>query len=169
MRVIQAQQNQVSSIEDAKKERIRVLTEIVGTVELADEIVGAIDTLEEVDSSGASREEVAAAELAVQRLLEQAGGEAGESLLIASAARWKRHMYERGRAMLLEGQQEAYLAAPGLYRSKMYFEAWLEATKDARVYLVPSDLESLKVRVELQDREAGRDVFDADAGEDLNQ
>ncbi len=169
LRVIQAQQNRASSIEDAKKTKIKILTEIVGTVELADEIVSSLDDLDAKRSGNASSEEIAGAELAVQRLLEEAGGEAGESLLVASASRWERHMFERGRAVLLQGQQEAYAASPRLYRSRLYFDAWLEAIADARVYLVPSDLESLKVRIELQDREAGRDVFDPEAGKEFNE
>jgi len=168
LRVIQAQQNQASSIEGAEKSKIKILTEIVGTVELADEIVGSLDELTAKRNAGASDEEIIEAELVVQRLLEQAGGEAGEGLLIASSDRWQRHMSERGRASLLQGQQEAYLASPGLFRSKMYFDAWLESIKDARVYLVSEQLESLLVRIELQDRDAGLDVFDPNAGKEYN-
>lgn len=168
LRVIQAQQNQASSIEDAEKERIKILTEIVGTVELADEIVASLDELTAKRDAGVSQEEIIEAELVVQRLLEQAGGEAGEGLLFASSDRWQRHMSERGRAMLLQGQQEAYLASPGLFRSRMYFDAWLEAIKDARVYLVSDELSDLLVRVELLDRDTGVDVFDPNAGEAYN-
>jgi hypothetical protein len=46
----------------------------------------------------------------------------------------------------------------------MYFEALLEAMADARVYLTPAELESLKVRLELQDKQAGTTVFDAERG-----
>lgn len=76
-------------------------------------------------------------------------------------------MSERGLASLLQGQQEAYLAAPDLYRSNMYFEALLEAMRESRVYLTPGELESLKVRLELQDKKAGTTVFDAERGEAL--
>ncbi len=169
LRVIQAQQNQASSIEDAQKARINILTGIVGTVKLADDIVAALDGLEEIRNTGGSDAEIANAEITVQRLLEQAGGEAGESLLVASSKRWQRHMSERGRAALLQGQVDAYLAAPELFRSKMYFDAWLEAIADARVYMVPKGLEDLKVRIELQDREAGQELFDPNAGQEFNE
>ncbi|MBL4592178.1 MAG: hypothetical protein JKY96_09500 [Phycisphaerales bacterium] len=168
LRVIQAQQNQASSIEDAEKARIKILTEIVGTVKLADDIVDALNELDVVRGAGGSDTEIVDAELKVQRLLEQAGGEAGESLLVASSQRWQRHMSERGRAALLQGQLDAYLAAPELFRSKMYFDAWLDSTKYARVYLVPKGLEDLKIRIELQDREAGTKIFDTEAGKEFN-
>jgi len=165
-RVISARQNRESLIEQAKRMQIQMLTEVAGSVELAEEI-----SLELIKLDAIRREqgnESAAyieSELAVQRLLERAGGVAGELILGASADRWVRHMSERGQASLLQGQQEAYLAAPELYRSKMYFEALAEAMKDSRVYLTPAEMESLLVRLELQDKQAGTDVFDAEAGE----
>lgn len=73
-------------------------------------------------------------------------------------------MSERGRASLLSGQLEAYLASPQLYRSEKYFDALLASMKESRVYLTPADMASLKVRLELQDNEVGTDVFDAEAG-----
>jgi len=167
-RVIIARQNHESVVEEAKKSQITMLTEIAGSVELAGEIGKKLVSLEALRRS-VGREAVGyiEAELDVQRLLEQAGGEAGELILAAGASRWVRHMSERGRASLLLGQQEAYLAAPDLYRSKMYFEALLASMKDSRVFLTPADLESLRVRLELQDKQAGTDVFDAEAGAEM--
>ncbi len=165
-RVIIARQNRESLIEEAKKLQITVLTETAGSVELADEINDQLIALEAMRREiGRESVEYIEAELAVQKLLERAGGEAGELILAASATRWDRHMSERGRASLLQGQQEAYLASPELYRSNMYFGALLEAMKESRVYLTPGDLGSLKVRLELQDKQVGTDVFDAEAGE----
>ncbi len=165
-RVISARQNLESLIEQARRAQIGMLTDIAGSVELAEQInnrLAALDGIrrEQGDQSLAYIE----AELEVQRLLERAGGEAGELILAAGADRWLRHMSERGQASLLQGQQEAYLASPELYRSKMYFDALLEAMAQSRVYLTPADIEDLKVRLELQDKQAGTDVFDAEAGE----
>jgi regulator of protease activity HflC (stomatin/prohibitin superfamily) len=164
-RVISARQNRESLVEEALKAQISELADVAGSVELAEEIS---EKLRELDalrrSAGSDSDEYIEAELEVQRILERAGGEAGELILSASAKRWVRHMSERGLASLLQGQQEAYLAAPELYRSKMYFEALLEAMADARVYLTPAELESLKVRLELQDKQAGTTVFDAERG-----
>ena len=165
-RVISARQNRESLIEEARKSQIAKLADIAGSVELAEEISAKLVALDDLRrSSGSDSDAFIEAELEVQRLLERAGGEAGEFILSASANRWVRHMSERGLASLLQGQQEAYLAAPELYRSNMYFEALIEAMRESRVYLTPGELESLKVRLELQDKKAGTTVFDAERGE----
>ena len=169
-RVVTAQQNRESLIEDARKYQIATLTEIAGTVELAEQINEQLLALEETRRSlGSESQECIAAEFEVQKLIERAGGEAGELILAAGASRWIRHMSERGRASLLQGQQEAYLAAPELYRSDLYFSALLDAMKASRVYLTPADLESLSIRFELQDKQVGTDVFDAEAGAESQQ
>ncbi len=167
-RVITARQNRESLIEQARRSQIGMLTDIAGSVELAEQI-----NLELIDLDSIRREQgdqsqaYIEAELGVQRLLERAGGEAGELILAAGAQRWVRHMSERGQASLLQGQQEAYLAAPELYRSDQYFNALLEAMRESRVYLTPAEIDDLLVRMELQDKQAGTDVFDAEAGEAL--
>ena len=164
-RVIIARQNRESLVEEARKSQITVLTEIAGSVELAERINKQLYQLEDIRrASGNDSIEYLDAELGVQRLLEQAGGEAGELILNAGASRWTRHMSERGRASLLSGQLEAYLASPQLYRSEKYFDALLASMKESRVYLTPADMASLKIRLELQDNEVGTDVFDAEAG-----
>ncbi len=169
-RVVTAQQNRESLIEDARKYQISTLTEIAGTVELAEQINEQLLALEETRRSlGSESQECIAAEFEVQKLIERAGGEAGELILAAGASRWIRHMSERGRASLLQGQQEAYLAAPELYRSDLYFSALLDAMKASRVYLTPADLESLSIRFELQDKQVGTDVFDAESGAESQQ
>lgn len=168
-RVIAARQNRESMIEDARRIEISTLTEIAGSVGLAEEIVDQLVEIESLRRSGAVDVTLAETELQVQKLLETAGGEAGERLLDASAQRWTRHMSERGRAVLLGGQQLAYDASPSLYRSQNYFDALLDAIEYSRVYLTPSDLESLHIRIDLMDNEAGTDVFDPEAGADMNQ
>jgi len=163
-RVISARQNRESLVEEAKKFEISTLTDIAGSVELAGEINEKLLALEGLRRQDGESSEYIAAEFEVQKLIERAGGEAGELILHAGANRWVRHMSERGQASLLQGQQEAYLASPALYRSNMYFSALLRAMESSRVYLTPADLESLKVRLELQDQQVGTDVFDAEAG-----
>ncbi|MBO6513106.1 MAG: hypothetical protein JJ974_03990 [Phycisphaerales bacterium] len=168
-RVIAARQNRESMIEDASRIEIATLTEIAGSVELAEQIVAQLNELEDQRRAGADQSVLTSIELEVQRLLETAGGEAGEKLLSAGAQRWTRHMTERGRAVLLEGQEQAYNASPSLYKSQNYFDALLDAIKSARVYLTPGDLENLRVRMDLMDQEAGADVFDPEIGADMNQ
>lgn len=168
-RVIAARQNRESMIEDASRVEIATLTEIAGSVELAEQIVAQLKELDTQRRAGADQAVLTSIELEVQRLLETAGGEAGERLLSAGAQRWTRHMTERGRAVLLEGQELAYNASPSLYKSQNYFNALLEAIENARVYLTPGDLDSLHIRMDLMDQEVGADVFDPEIGADMNQ
>ncbi len=167
-RVVQAQQNREALLENALQTQADRLTSAAGSVDLADRIVAKLDELQRVRRAGGGEEETEL-ELEVQRLLEQTGGEAGELLLAAGARRWNRHMSERGRAALLEGQNLAYEAAPALFRSDLYFSALLESMSGARVYVTPESLPGLHVRLELQDSMMGRDVLDETAGQPLAQ
>lgn len=166
-RTVIARQNRESTVETGRLEKTRQLTEVAGSVELADQIVEKLDEIALIRGSGTPEE--TELEIQVQRLLEQAGGRAGEMLLSAGSQRWDRHMSERGRAALLRGQDAAYRAAPELFESKRYFEALLGVMRNARVYMTPGDLPNLNVRLELQDNDVGTDVFDPNAGAELNQ
>jgi len=167
-RVIEARQNRESYIEEARREVISTLTGAAGSVGLARQIVDRLDEIDRRRSAGATQDELIEAELEVQRLLEQAGGEAGKELLEAGAQQWERVMDEHGRAVLFRAQRQAYEAAPRLFRSSAYFDALVEAIKDSRVYLTPGDLRSLKIRMDLIDSERGADIFDPEAGRELN-
>jgi hypothetical protein len=78
-------------------------------------------------------------------------------------------MSERGRAALLRGQNTAFMAAPSLFRSKLYFDALRDAMADARVYITPESIPGLHIRLELQDGMTGRDILDETAGAPLAQ
>lgn len=166
-RVVQARQNREALLEEARKTQTERLTAAAGSVELADQIVAMLNRLDTM--RGREDPEETELELEVQRLLEQTGGEAGELLLRAGAQRWNRHMSERGRAALLEGQNRAYLAAPSLFRSRLYFDALRESMAESRVYLTPQSVPGLHIRLELQDGMMGRGVLDETAGEPLAQ
>jgi len=169
-RVVQARQVRESKIEQAREEQIRILTEAAGSVELARRIVDDLDAMDDLRATGASREVMARRELEVQRLLEEAGGEAGALLIEASAERWTRHMGERARAALYQGQLAAYEASPRLFRSSRYFDALREAIRESRVFLTAKDVSDLTVRLEMETRDTGVDVFDPEVGsaDDLN-
>ena len=159
-RLIQARQNYESKIEDAHGQEIQALTEVAGSVELARRIVGELDALRGMVERGEDEGVIAQKRLGVQRLLEQAGGGAGELLIEAAATRWVRHMGERARATLFEGQATAFEAAPELYQSRLYLRALRDAMRDARVYI--NGVPGAKIRIDLNDRQSGLDVFNAE-------
>ena len=168
-----AQQNREAKIERARERAIETLTSVVpvstdiaGQSISAGDIIERIENFESLRASGASQEVIGPEAFEIAQILEQAGGEAGTLLIDASAERWRRHMGERAKATLFEGQAAAFSAAPGLYRATRYFEAVRGAMEDARVYLVDDGFADLTVRVELQTkRETG--VFDPEAGANL--
>ncbi len=159
-RVVQARQNREQMIEEAMQHRTRVLAEAAGSVELAQRIVAKLDEIASAQRAGTDEQGIEALRLEVQRMLEEAGGEAGSELLYAGAERWRRHMDERGAAVLYEGQLAAYAAAPELYRSSLYFDALKEAMQGTRLYLITGDPAKVTIRTDLQDRTSTIDVFD---------
>ena len=164
-RVVKARQNREALVEEARKVQASSLTAAAGSVDLAEQIVDLLNRLDAV--RGQNTPEETELELEVQRLLEQTGGQAGELLLDATARRWNRHMSERGRAALLRGQELAYLAAPSLFRSKMYFDAMLGSMETSRVFVTPESVPGLHIRLEMQDGMSSRDILDETAGQEL--
>lgn len=170
-RVVQAGQVLEAKIEAATEDKIRILTEVAppitrddGSVVTTEDIVARIDDLTAMLGAGAPRSAIATKELAVQHLLEEAGGGAGASLIAASAQRWDTHMGERGKAALYAGQLASYSAAPSLYKSKKYFDALLDIMGPSRVYLTSERLEDLNIVIELQSRDTGIDLFNPEEG-----
>lgn len=163
-RIVQAAQVRESRIEAARQQQIRLLTEAAGSVDLARRIVDELNALDALREARASAEVLTERELAVQRLLEEAGGEAGALLIEASGQRWARHMGERAKAALYQGQLAAYDSSPRLFRATRYFDALAEVMRDARVYLTSTDFEDLRVRLLLETRDTGVDIFDPEVG-----
>ena len=89
-------------------------------------------------------------------LLDAAGGKTASTISSAKAYRWERHMGDRARATRYAGQLASYQAAPELFRAAAYFDTLRDALANARLYISNP---SVDVRVELQDRESGMDVF----------
>lgn len=153
-RILLAEQNQRKNLYEAEAERIRSLTRVVGSVDLAERIMLGLEELDDTPSAdtGARAEK----EFAVQRLLEEAGGESASRIARASAERWERHMADRGRAALYQGQLAAYRASPLYYQSSLYFKALRSGLERARVYITSPDV---SVRFMLEEPEQTT-VFD---------
>ena len=170
-RVVHAGQLREAKVEAAREYAARTLNTVAAPIERDDgstidaaELVEMITELDAMSEAGASRAAIAEAEVGIQRLLEEAGGEAGAALIEAGAARWKRHMSERGKAALYQGQLASYEAAPALYMTSAYFDSLLAVMRDSRVYLTGERIDELNVNLKLEDRETNLEVFDAEAG-----
>lgn len=161
--VIKAEQNALSKLEAARADAVTTLTKVVGGVELADAIAVALVDLEKMRASGAATDAIAVKEAEVDALLDRAGGNAAAAIHQASAARWTKHMAERGRAARYRGQVVAYTAAPEIYKAGLYFDAIKSAMADARTYITTPDV---TMRLQLEDRDTGANVFDPGSEEE---
>ena len=165
-RVVQAEQARLALIAAADADRIATLSEVVGSVELAERSAVELEALYSLRDSGGSDTEVAEQALEVEALLSEAGGDADAIIQAARADRWNRHMGERGRAARHVGRVAAYRAAPTLYRTQEYLDKLAEVMRAARVYLVPSDIPLLP-DIDLKDNDTQAEIFAPDSDEDF--
>jgi len=157
-KVTELEQNGIGYVEQGRTEAIRVLTEAVGSVELAQTISKEIDVLRPLPE-GPSK---LAQEEKIEALIRRAGGQAAAMLAGARADRWRTHMAARGRAEAYVAQVQAYRAAPEIYRATKYFEALADVMKNARVYIVNDDARyGLRITNDLKDNEATIDALTA--------
>lgn len=160
-RVVDADQRFVARIDDARAQEIKQLTEAAGDVQTARSLISEMNTLQTLETgvgmdTAEGKAKVAEQERKVLQLLDVAGGKTASTIASAKAFRWERHMGDRARATRYSGQLAAYNAAPELYRASTYFDTLRDSLSTARLYISNPRVD---VRVELQDRESGMDVF----------
>ncbi len=158
--VVQAEQKREARLEDARKDRIQKLTEVVGSVELADKIVVELKGLAALSDSGADQNALKEQQFKVQTLLETAGGAAASLVQKARADRWATHMSERGRAARYQGQIAAFQANPVLFQVSQYLDSLQTAIKDARVYVTDDSVPDLRLNWDIKDVDNGAATFD---------
>lgn len=168
--IVQAEQKRLAKIDQAQADAVNELTTVVGSVELAGKLVDEISALNGLrdrarrggaESAGSVKDK----ELAIQALLESAGGSAAEMVAAARGERWSKHMGERGLAARYEGQLASYHAAPFLYRATQYFEALKGAMAGARVFITSDKVPDLRIEWDLKDQETATNVFNPDRKE----
>ncbi len=159
-RVVQAEQLRQAAIEAAEADAIGSLTQVVGSLKLANEIVAEHAELERLKAGNAAVAAVAEQEAKILLLIEKAGGSAAEEIARARADRWARHMSERGRLARYRGQLASYEASPLYYKSSLYFDALGEAMAQARLYIVSDKIANLWFDFDLKDTSAAANVLD---------
>lgn len=156
--VLEASQKSATVIIQAQQSRAETLAKVVGSVEDAEEIVAAIAGYDAMPSS-ADPQELLETELAIRGMIEDAGGEAADTILAARAARWDEHMSARALADEYRGKLAVFKAAPKIYENRMRFEAINEAIKDLRLYIVGEEVEK-RIRLDLLDKYLGSSGFE---------
>lgn len=160
-RVVDADQRFVARIDDSRAQEIKLLTDAAGDVQTARNLISEMNALQTLETAGdkdkpEAKGKIAEQERKVLHMLDSAGGKTASTIAAAKGFRWERHMGDRARATRYAGQLAAYNAAPELYRAAAYFDTLRDALANARVYISSPNVD---VRVELQDRESGMDVF----------
>ena len=156
--VLEAAQKSDTAVIEARKTRAETLAKVVGSVAGAEDIVRLIAEYERL-SADTDEEVLVEKELAIRGMIEEAGGEAGDIILAARAARWDEHMSARALAEEYQGKLAAYQAAPQIYENRMRFEAIAEAIKDLRLYIVDDKVQK-RIRLDLMDKYLGSSGFE---------
>lgn len=162
--VVGAEQKLHAKIATAEAEATQTLVGTVGSVERANKIVAEIDELERLTAGAGAKPDaaqqaaIAQQRIKIQALIQQAEGKASSMILKASAERWSRHMGERARLAMYQGQLNTFLAAPAIFKASLYFDAMKAAMADSRVFIVDGKTK-LHFRGELSDRENVSEIF----------
>lgn len=159
--VIEARAKSSTQLAKAQQAAAEDLTRVIGGVEEADKVAGLISWREELSQTlGPDAAEVRLADVEIREAIEASGGEAAQLLLQAKADRWTRHMNERSRASIYQGQLTAFTQAETIFKTKRYFEALAVAFEDTRLYITGAAPEQLRVRFDLMDEFFASEVFD---------
>ncbi len=166
---IDARQERASAIQDAERRAISSLAEVAGSRDRAMRIAAAIGEVnqarqalqaaqgggEGADNLEALRTRLAEREVAIEQLLDAAGGRAAQMIHDARAYRWQRALTERGRALRLTAQADAYSRAPEYYRNRLFLDTLAEGLRDKRKTVIAVDEGTAReIRLDLQDEGA---------------
>lgn len=168
--VVEQEQKYQALLNVAQGESIETLTQVVGSVELADEIEREIDALNALRARrGPTTDEALEAsiveqDLKIEGLLSRAGGEAASMIARAQAERWERHMGQWGEAQLALGQAVSDRANSPYFRASLYLERFFGALEGKRLMLLPGGAEK-SFEVDLKhDRQSGAVLQDGFSG-----
>ena len=144
-RQVAAQQERETLIERARRDAVATLSQVAGSVSLAQQLDRAILELDAVRVEGGSQESVRQREGEIERLLGEARGEAAELLHLARGARWTRAVGEQAAEERFQGELMAYRQAPAYYRATRTLGVLAAGLADRRKFVVPSTVEDQPV------------------------
>jgi regulator of protease activity HflC (stomatin/prohibitin superfamily) len=135
---IGAVQQRETSIQQARREAVKQLARVAGSVDLSMRIDDAIRRFDALRSAGDAAQ-AAAAEQEIDRLLADARGEAAELVHAARAYRWSRAVGERASSERFTGELLAYEASPVYYRTRRFLEVLAEGLTGRRKFVITGD------------------------------
>lgn len=168
--VVEQEQKYQAQLNAARGEAIEILTQVVGSVELADEIEREIDALNTLRSrrgpvlDEALEASIVEQDLKIESLLSLAGGEAASMIARAQAQRWERHKGQWGEAQHAMGQAASDRANSAYFRASLYLERFFAALEGKRLTVLPGGIDK-KFEVDLKhDRQSGAVLQDGFTG-----
>ena len=153
---IDARQEKQTMIQEAQRVAVSELAEIAGSKEkalLIDEAIQGVVTLQQsleamrlgdnYDQAEADKiaDQVLVKKTEIERLLDEAGGEAAKLIYEARAYRWEYALGERARAMRTASRYDAYQQAPKYYMAREYLNTLKETLKDRRKFVIVGEQE----------------------------
>ncbi|MFG0330648.1 MAG: SPFH domain-containing protein [Phycisphaerales bacterium] len=134
--VLKAREEREASIQEARAEAIKALSEVAGDEQTARRLVEEIERLETLRIGS---DEYAEQEQVVANLLVAAGGTAATTLYDAKARRWEMTMGQWARTIRHNSRLARFIAAPDLYMAREYYGRLVEALAAQKVFIVPRD------------------------------
>tara|TARA_B100001121_G_scaffold307635_1_gene329580 strand:- start:772 stop:1779 length:1008 start_codon:yes stop_codon:yes gene_type:complete len=154
-----------SLIAEAERNRVVMLTSMVGNPDLVDTVLDAIEKFDEAqvqydqaikaygeDSAQARQasEKVDQLSMEASKLVRRGGGQAARLISTAERDKWVSLMEQRTQASRIRGQGAAYRAAPELYRQWHTMQSYRNFP-DFRKYIIGIDPDRMKVNVGLNE------------------
>lgn len=150
---VRAMQEKETRIEEARRDRIRILCEAAGSPEYADLLIAEVEKLDALKRENAPAAAVTAQELALEKRMREGAGQAAEELARAEADRWSRENVERGNAERFLKEVLAQQHAPRYFAARRYLEVLAEGLAEARKYVLVAERERLTIRMDFKDQD----------------
>ncbi len=163
--------SQKTEIENAQRDAIGILSTAAGSRREALRIEEAIVRLTQLraqangspdgDAPADLEEQVLAQQTLVNRLIDEAGGEASLVLASAREERWSTALAEQAEAARFDFELEAFNKAPEYFKARYYLEAVAEAfaSSNRRVISTVPTSEGSTVRLNLENQSSASDLF----------
>ena len=166
---VNALQSQQTELENAQRDAIGTLAAAAGSRGEALRIEAAIRELNQMrsqnrdgdDADGETQEQVLEQQALINRLIDQAGGEAARTLADARQSRWRIALDEKAQGDRFAFELAAYERAPQYFQARYYLEAVADAFAQANrrvITTVPMDSDS-SIRLNLEDAGSSADLF----------
>jgi regulator of protease activity HflC (stomatin/prohibitin superfamily) len=135
---IGAVQAKETAIQLARKDAVKQLAKVAGSVDLSLRIDAAIRRLDALRTAG-SAADLAPVDQEIDTLLSSARGEAAEMVHEARAYRWRKSVGEQASSERFSGELLAYQASPVYYRTRRFLDVLAAGLTGRRKFVIAGD------------------------------